>query len=392
MYVPRVRKWGAVAAVLVGLGVPAQAHALPDCPSLPEKRTILTGQGQLESIIADARGRLFYTDLQSNGRLLRIDAPGAEPKVLKTGINGSGGLAWEPDGSLILGENGGNQNAVVDGPAGGLWRVNPETGDSTRIAGGMGMANGIVRGPDGAIYASNDFAGGIDKVVNGKVEDDWSKVETPNGLVIDTAGRYLYAAQTFKPASIARIDLADPTREEEFWAAQPGADAAGGPDGLTRDDRDRLYVAVNARGEVWRVDPDRTACRLASGITNASALNWGGGTPGFPANNLYVVAFSGVVIELANVTDRPPPAGAPRLALDVTPLRSARRATVDYRFKVTAGSVALGGATVRFGNRRATTDASGVATLKVRFFHPGLKKARVSYAGYRSVTRKVRIR
>jgi hypothetical protein len=125
---------------------------------------------------------------------------------------------------------------------------------------------------------------------------------------------------------------------------------------------------------------------------NASALNWGGGAPGFPARNLYVVAFSGVLVELENATDRPPPAGAPRLALDVAPVRATRRTKATYRFTVTAASTALKGAVVRIGNRRATTDASGVATLKVRFFHPGLKSARASYAGYRSVTRKVRIR
>jgi gluconolactonase len=386
-----MRSWAAVAVGLAALVLPAQAHALADCSPLPQKRTILSGQGQLESIIADARGRLFYTDLQSSGRLLRIDAPGAEPKVLIQGINGTGGLAWEPDGSLVLGFNGGTQNAIVDGTDGGLMRVNPETGESSVITRGMGQANGVVRGPDGAIYASNDFGHGIDRFKDGKLEDDWSKVQTPNGLVIDTAGRYLYAAQTFKPASIARIDLADPTKEEPFFEAAP-ADQPGGPDGMTRDDRDRLFLAVNATGEVWRIDADRSACRLASGIGNASALNWGGGAPGFPAENLYVVGFSGVLVELANATDRPPPPGPAALRLDVTPARAARRATTRYRFKVTAASTALSGAVVRLGNRRATTNASGEATLRVRFFHPGRKSARASYPGYRSVTQKVRIR
>ena len=386
-----MRFLAAVAIGVLALALPASAHALEDCPTVPEKRTILSGQGQLESLIADERGRLFYTDLQSGGRLLRVDAPGAEPKVLIQGINGTGGLAWEPDGTLILGFNGSTQNAIADGTDGGLMRVNPETGESTVITRGMGQANGVVRGPDGAIYASNDFAGGIDRFKDGKLEDDWSKVETPNGLVIDRANRYLYAAQTFKPASIARIDLADPSKEEELYAAPPGPDSAGGPDGMTRDDRDRLYMAVNARGEVWRVDTDGTACRIAGGITNASALNWGGGPPGFPEQNLYVVAFSGVLVELVNATDAPPAAGAPELGIEVTPVRARRLTTTEYDFKVTAGGVALPGATVRFGNRRATTDARGEAGIAVRFFHSGRKSARASYPGYRSVTRKVRI-
>jgi sugar lactone lactonase YvrE len=382
---------------LAALLAPAPAHALPDCSPLPEKRTILTGQGQLESIIADARGRLFYTDIQSNGRLFRIDAPGAEPKQLIQGINGTGGLAWDRDGSLVLGFNGGTQNSISDGTAGGLLRVNPETGEQAEITRGMGMANGIVRGPDGAFYASNDFGHGIDRYHDGKLEDDWSKVETPNGLVIDTAGRYLYAAQTFKPASIARIDLADPTKEEPFYEAPPG-DTFGGPDGMTRDDRDRLFLAVNATGEVWRIDPDRTACRLASGIGNASALNWGGGAPGFPARNLYVVGFSGVLVELADATDRPPPAGPPpapaerpQLRLTISPSRVPARTTTTYTLRVTRDGVPVRSALVRFGGRRATTGDAGTVKVGVRFFHPGLKTARASLTGHRRGTARMRV-
>ena len=391
----RVRLILATAALLV---VAPPAHALPDCSPLPAKRTVLSGQGMLESIIADARGRLFYTDIQSNGRLLRVDAPGAQPKVLIQGINGTGGLAWDLDGSLVLGFNGGTQNSVSDGTAGGLMRVNPETGQSSVITTGMGMANGVVRGPDGAFYASNDFGHGIDRFKDGKVEDDWSKVETPNGLVIDVAGRYLYAAQTFKPASVARIDLGDPTKEEPFYEAPPG-DQHAGPDGMTRDDRDRLFLTVNGTGEVWRIDPDRTACRLASGIMNASALNWGGGAPGFPARNLYVVAFSGVVVELADATDRPPPAGPPvsaserpRLRLTVTPTSTRRRTPTRFSFRVRAGSAPAAGALVRMGNRRTTTDAAGRASLRLSYFHPGRKSVRASLRGHRSASTRVRVR
>ena len=390
----------ALALLCLLVAAPA-AQALPDCPTVPEKRTVLTGQGQLESIIADARGRLFYTDLQNGGRLLRVDRPGAEPKVLKVGINGSGGLAWEPDGSLILGENGGNQNAVVDGPAGGLWRVDPETGESTRIASGMGMANGIVRTPDGAIYASNSLGGGIDRVVDGKVEDDWSKVATPNGLVIDVAGRYLYAAQTFKPASVARIDLRDPRNEQAFYEAPP-PDAGAGPDGMTRDDADRLFVAANAAGEVWRIDTDRSACVVARGIMNASAVNWGGGGDGFPARNLYVVGFSGVLVELSNATDRPPAAGPqpvgassqPQLRLSVSPKHARRGSSTRFRFRVTdatPGGATVRGAKVNFGNKRVTTNASGEASMRVRFRHADLRRARASLFGYRPGKAKVRI-
>jgi sugar lactone lactonase YvrE len=388
--------WGVIAALVTALCVPAAAQAVPDCSPLPERKTILSGQPILESIIADARGRLYYTDI-SNNWLMRLDAPGAEPKHLASG--GGGGLAWDLDGSLVWGFNGSTQNSVADGPDGGLLRVDPETGKTTEITRGMGQANGIVRGPDGAFYASNDFGNGIDRVFQGKVQDDWSKVQTPNGLVIDTAGRYLYAAQTFKPASIAKIDLADPTKETPFFEAT-GADLPAGPDGMTRDDRDRLFLAVNGLGEVWRIDTDGTACALARGIMNASALNWGGGAPGFPARNLYVVAFSGVLIELANATDKPLAAGPPKpaeqpaLRLSVSPSTVHRRRVVRFKLRVTTAtqpSAPVAGATVRMGNRRATTGSTGRATISVGYFHPGSKSVRALLAGYRSAATRITV-
>ncbi|HEX8065076.1 MAG TPA: SMP-30/gluconolactonase/LRE family protein [Thermoleophilaceae bacterium] len=395
---PAPRGFAALAALAAALVAAPPVAALPDCSPLPAARTILSGQGRLESIIADARGRLYFTDL-SDAKLRRLDAPGAEPKVLVEGINGPGGLAWNLDGSLALGFNGGTQNSVSDGQDGGFMRVDPESGRSEVATRGMGMANGVVRGPDGALYGSNDFAGGVDRFFNGSVEDDWAKIETANGLAIDTAGRYLYAAQTFKPASIARVELAHPERVESFFDAA-GPDVAAGPDGMTRDDRDRLFVAANGAGEVWRIDPDRSACALARGILNASAVNWGGGAPGFPARNLYVVAFSGVIVELADATDDPPPPGPPRsaerprLLLSVSPATVRRRTRRRFTLRVTtpaqpAGPVA--GATVRMGNRRARTDSKGRATLTVSWFHPGSKDARASLAGYRSATARVRV-
>jgi sugar lactone lactonase YvrE len=166
---------------------------------------------------------------------------------------------------------------------------------------GLDMSNGITRGRDGAYYASNDFGNGIDRFFAGQVTDNWSPVETPNGLVIDSTGRYLYAAQTFKPASIAQIDLA--TGASTTYADAAPADIAGGPDGLTRDSHDRLYVAANGAGEVWRVNRDRTICALARGYPTVSSLTFGGGKRGFASRNLYAVTFTGLVVELANVLD-----------------------------------------------------------------------------------------
>jgi sugar lactone lactonase YvrE len=290
---------------LAPLAGAAPATAAPDCSPMPAVRVIASGQGTLESIATDARGRLFYTDTDAQ-RLLRLDRPGAQPTVLAKNMDSILGVMVDTDGSLVVGFGNSNTDALADNGNAGLMRVDPKTGKTLEIiTRGLDMANGIARGPDGAYYASNDFGGGIDRFLNGVVTDNWSQVETPNGLVIDSAGRYLYAAQTFKPASIAQIDLAHPELATTYFAAS-GADMFAGPDGITRDGADRLYVAANGAGEVWRVNRDRTICVLARNLQLASSVSFGGGKPGFPNRNLYAVTFTGLVVELANVTDQPP--------------------------------------------------------------------------------------
>jgi sugar lactone lactonase YvrE len=291
----------ALLTCVVAMAAAAPASAAPDCSPLPTVRTLASDQGVLESIASDRRGRLFYSDVDGS-RLLRLDHPGAQPKVLAE-ISGILGVMVDRDGSLVVGFGNSNTDALADNGNAGLMRVDPKTGQTIEIiTEGLDMSNGIARGPDGAYYASNDFGNGIDRFLNGQVTDNWSQVETPNGLVIDSTGSYLYAAQTFKPASIAQIDLAHPELVTTYAAAS-GADIFAGPDGITRDGADRLYVAANGAGEVWRVDRDRTICVLAHGFPLLSSVSFGGGKPGFPSRNLYAVTFTGLIVELANVID-----------------------------------------------------------------------------------------
>ena len=289
--------------ILLGIALiaAAPANAAPDCSPRPAARVIASNQGVLESIASDRSGRIFFTDTDAS-RLLRIDRRGEQPVVLKEAIDGILAVMVDRDNSLVLGIGNSNTDAAADNGNAGLMRVDPDTGETIEIITmGLDMSNGITRGRDGAYYASNDFGHGIDRFSGGQVTDNWSTVETPNGLVIDSTGRYLYAAQTFKPASVARIDLA--TGTSTTYAEAGAADVAAGPDGLTRDSYDRLYVAANGAGEIWRVNRDRTICALARGYPTVSSVSFGGGTRGFPSRNLYAVTFTGQIVELENVLD-----------------------------------------------------------------------------------------
>ena len=293
-----------VGAVLaLALLAPAPALAVPDCKRYPEARVIAEGLGTLESTLMDRRGRLL---IGGDGALMRMDSPRAEPEIVVDGIEGPGGLAYGDDGFLYMGY--GDTIAIgaqgdVD-PRAGLLRIDPETGESSVFAERLSMANGVVRGPDGAFYASNDIVGGIDRITpDGRVEHRWSDVVSANGLVIGRGKTHLLSAQTFTAAAIARVPLDDPGAIETYFSA-PIEDAAAGLDGMIRDRRDRLYVAANGAGEVWRVNREPAACSMASMAPfpgGPSALTFGRGKRGFDRRNLYVVNFAGEVIELAGV-------------------------------------------------------------------------------------------
>lgn len=290
-------------ACAAALLAPAEALAAPDCTrNAPRVRTLESGLGTLESAMVDRRGRLFFSSMQrgSTGELNRMTKRRDTPEAIVEGIDAPGGLALMPDGDLLLGYG----NSIAGGNAGdlnpqaGLVRVNANTGATIPYAEGLGMANGVVRARDGTVFASNDFGNLLDRVEpDGTVEHGWAEVESSNGLVVDPSGRYLYAAQTFRPAAIQRIEIADPANVEPFFEADP-ADIYAGFDGMTRDRRGNLFVTANGAGELWRIGRDGTPCVIARGLGMPSAVARGRGRRNFKHGNLYVVNFGGQVVEL----------------------------------------------------------------------------------------------
>jgi sugar lactone lactonase YvrE len=298
----KLRVMGACLAAAALFALPAVAEAAPDCADSPQPQTVLDGMGRLESIASDRMGRLYFVETGSSGRLLRLSARGAQPEVLLSGIPNPRGLAFDRQGNLFLGFGG---DGVVSqlAPDAGILKIDTRTGASSPYATGLEMANGVAIDPDGVIYASNDFGTHIHRVIDGRVENKWAPVLSANGLVVDRAGEFLYAAQTFQPAAIQRVEIAHPENVETYVQAPP-EDIAAGPDGMTRDDRDQLYVAANGAGEVWRVNSQRQICVLWHGLPfplGPSAVGFGSGDGPFPKTSLFVVDFNGELIELPGI-------------------------------------------------------------------------------------------
>jgi sugar lactone lactonase YvrE len=288
----------AISAAMAAPAAPAAA-APASCPDYTAKpKTLISGRGTLESVIVDRRGHLYFTDVTA-GELLRVARPGATPKPVVKGIDSPGGLVWD-DGKLIVGYGDAIATASSVNPVAGLISYNPKTGKSHRLVSGTQMSNGLARGRDGAIYASSDVGTGIDRVLGGNVEINWASVASPNGMAVSPNGKWLYANQTFVPAQISRIEIADPSNVQVYATPETG-NAAAGLDGMTRDGRGDLYVAANGGGWVGRVDTDRSFCALATGTGMTSAVALGHSNRGFSWRNLYAVNFGGELLELPRV-------------------------------------------------------------------------------------------
>jgi sugar lactone lactonase YvrE len=381
-----------VLTLVVFLVLAAPAAAVPDCPDAQPQRSLLTGQGVLESVIGGPDGKLYFTNSDA-GALMRLDAPGAQPTVAADGIEEPGGLLVGPDGkSIIVGFGNSFQQGGVGNVAGmsGLISVDVNTGKKTAIVTGTSMSNGLARDPAGAIYASNDVGTGIDRVVGTTVERNWARIVSANGLAVSANGRYLFANQTFQPAAIQRVDITDPSRVEQYAAPGP-EDMAAGLDGLTIDHDDRLFAATNgAYGEIWRIGTDKAICALSRDVPLASAVAFGGGGA-FPVTSLYAVGFGGDVVEIPNVRTEPPPAPARYLRVRIRPrfVRAKRRSRL--RVTVRRGRVLEPRAHVQVGRRSAVTDARGRARVAVRPRRRGFLTVRVRAAGVPPVKLRVRV-
>jgi sugar lactone lactonase YvrE len=299
-----MKRFIAAAAVATVLVLAPAAQAAAPCPTVPEVRVLADGFGRLESVAINPQGRLYFTESEA-GQLLSLRKPGAKPKVVTDGIEGPGGIVFQKRHVLVGFGDSIEQGA--DGaatPEAGILRVGPETGKSTIFASGLQMANGVARS-NGVLYASTDFGTGIDRISNkgADVKINWASLTSPNGIVVDSSGKYLYAAQTFTSSAIQRISIADPTQVTPAYTAPP-EDISGGFDGLARDGKDNLYVAANLGGQILKITGPTSACSLAElpiFPEGPSALAFGRGDGKFSTHSLFVVTFAGQLLELRNV-------------------------------------------------------------------------------------------
>lgn len=290
---------GTTVVVAAAALAPAPAAAAPPCPGASPAVPVAHLPGVvIEGAAVDGAGRLYVTDLLGS-RVLRVDHPGAAPVTVATVPGGAGGLAWAPDGALLVGTGAAAGAAVGDvvRPA-GIARVDTATGAATTFATGLSAANGLAAAADGTVYATNDFGTLIGRVTaDGRVDPAWARLPSANGAALSADGRWLHVARTFVNPGVSRISTADPGHIEDLLTLG-GPEALAAPDGLVLDSHDRPVVPTDVAGEVWRLDGPGRHCALTAGLPASSVLTYGRGGGGFPAGRLYRAGFDGVVYEV----------------------------------------------------------------------------------------------
>ncbi len=276
------------------------------------------GSNVLENLLFDS-GALWVSDGSAN-KVLRLDADGTVTGGLDE-IPAPGGLAAGPDGLIYAGWQNGAMTAVLRAGASKVVRFDPADPNGTVevYAEGFHMPNGMTFGPGDDLYISNDFDHGLIRIPRDDPSGwhELAPVWGTNGLVVDPEGENLYAAVTFDQRSpIERIPLDDPQDHETFAqlsfgavSLEPGVHTDGDPsapllgvkglDDMTRDDDGTLYVVANGTGELIRVDPDASACLVASGFQNPSSVRIAPQGSAFDTSGetftLYVTEFSGAI-------------------------------------------------------------------------------------------------
>ncbi|MEI5100617.1 SMP-30/gluconolactonase/LRE family protein [Streptomyces sp. PmtG] len=292
----------AVVALTVAAGVlaPGPAHAAPACATTGSGAPVQVARvpDWVESIAVDDKGRMFATAYFS-GRVYRIDAPGRAPVALTGNVGANGGIVVRDDGRLLVGTGNDLAHSLTGDflPVSELLLVDPESGEVSTYASGLGGIDGVALAPDGTVYTTTLGGRSIGRVTpDGRVDPAWARVPQPNGIAVSPDGRQVYVVQTTVAPGLYRIPVDDPAHPRR-WISTAPSDVLALPDGLTLDSAGRPLVTTHASGQLWRAEGD-AFCAVTSGLRLSTQVVHGRGEGGFSAGKLYRAGVDGRILEV----------------------------------------------------------------------------------------------
>jgi gluconolactonase len=210
---------------------------------------------------------------------------------------GSNGLAFDPDGRLVMCQHGNRR----------VLRVNPH-GDTTVLADSyagkrLNSPNDLVFRSDGTLFFTDppfglpgtfddparelDFSG-VFRVDGGEVSLVTDELEGPNGLAFSPDERYLYVGNWDPKRKVVMrydVDTGGPGEVLFDMTDAPGDDAI---DGIKVDPEGNLYVC--GPGGIWVLSPAGERLSMLKLPENPHNLAWGDAD----GRTLYITALTGV--------------------------------------------------------------------------------------------------
>lgn len=225
------------------------AAILMAAPLAAQQPQIITGLKQPESIAIGAGGKVYVSETgeyeKANDGYISI-LEGSKLRKFATGLDDPHGIKWYKD-HLFVSDN-----------MGMVWRIdaqgNPERFvDATDFPRKITNFNDLEIDPEGNLYISDsgdwEGAGGVifrigqDKKIETVItDDDDVRLVSPNGLLMDGAGKLLEVDYT--TGILFRVDLNSKTMEKV-------AAGFGASDGLVRDSRGRLIITNYAGHKLY---------------------------------------------------------------------------------------------------------------------------------------------
>jgi gluconolactonase len=217
---------------------------------------LASGFATLESPAFDRHGNLFFVDWERHSIMRRAPAGKIEEFYNTGGV--PAGLAFHPDGSLWVAEEGDNIH--------GLLRITPD-GDAAVVVDSfegtpLNGANDLVFDRDGNVYfsdpwrtsAENPTGGFYRCTIDGELQQLDSGLAFPNGVALTHDGQYVILAETYRNRLLRyRIERDGSVGPREVWAETT---LPSGPDGMAFAEDGNLYVAHHGGGTVDVFAPD----------------------------------------------------------------------------------------------------------------------------------------
>lgn len=203
----------------------------------------------------DRDGNLYYVNWDSSS-IMRRSPDGHVSEFHNTG-GIPAGLAFHPDGSLYVADEGEHIHGVIRITMDGQSTVVVDSFDGAPLNG----ANDLVFDRNGVLYFSDPWGSSADNPIGGfyrwfpegRLERIDSGLAFPNGLALTADGSAVILAETYRNRLLRYPIAADgAVGPREHWAdvALPS-----GPDGMALDERGDLYVAHYGGGSIDVFDP-----------------------------------------------------------------------------------------------------------------------------------------